>query len=174
MHLDGASGFEVLNEDQDGSHHIKKLKKKKKKKKKKKRKSLNERRRMASPGEEAPPDEDGFEPGTPLDGPLPGEETDFEDEAADPEDEGHGAPEDAVEVDEDDIEVDVVEGECRVAKRGTFKREANSLNHKLTHRYKNPCCDSCIRAKMKHFKTRRGAYERELKKFGDLITLRCC
>ena len=93
--------------------------------------------------------------------------TDFEDE---PEDEGHGAPEDAVEGDEDDIEVDVVEGESRVAKRGTRKREANSLNHKLTHRYKNPYCDSCIRAKMKHFKTRRGAYKRELKKFGDLIT----
>ena len=92
-----------------------------------------------------------------------GDETDFEDD-------GHGAPEDAAEGDEDDIEIDVVEGESRVAKRGTLKREANSLNHKLTHRYKNPYCDSCIRAKMKHFKTRRGAYKRELKKFGDLIT----
>ena len=134
VHLDGASGFEVLNEDQDGSHHIKKLKKKK-------RKSLNQRRRMASPGEEAPPDEDGYEPGTPLDGPPPGEETDFEDEAADPEDEGHGAPQDAVEGDEGDIEVDVAEGESRVAKGGTLKREANSLNHKLTHRYTNPYCE---------------------------------
>ena len=62
VHLDGEIGFEVLNEDQDGSHHIKKLKKKK-------RKSLNQRRRMASPGEEVPPGEDGYEPGTPLDGP---------------------------------------------------------------------------------------------------------
>ena len=51
-----------------------------------------------------------------------------------------------------------------------MKREANSLNHKLTHRHKSPYCDSCIRAKMKHFKTRRGAYKRELKKVGDLIT----
>ena len=34
------------------------------------------------------------------------------------------------------FEVDVVEGESRVAKRGTLKREANSLHHKLTHRYK--------------------------------------
>ena len=93
----------------------------------------------------------------------PGDETDFEDE-------GHGAPEEVAEGDEDDIEVDVVEGESRVAKRGTLMREANSLHHKLTHRYKNPYCDSCIRAKMKHFKTRRGAYKRELKKFGDLIT----
>ena len=111
---------------------------------------------MASPGEEAPPEDGEYEPGTPYDG-LPGDETDFEDE-------GHGAPEDAAEGDEDDIEVDVVEGEPRVAKRGTLKREANSLNHKLTHRYKNPYCDSCIRAKMKHFKTRRGAYKRKLKK----------
>ena len=98
-----------------------------------------------------------------MDSPVDGGETDIEDE-------GHGAPEEVAEGDEDDIEVDVVEGESRVAKRGTLKREANSLKHKLTHRYKNPYCDSCIRAKMKHFKTRRGSYKRELKKFGDLIT----
>ena len=162
VHLDGESGFEMSSEDQ----HDKKLKskKKKKKKKKKKRRAVNQRRRTAFPGEEVPPDDDddddgdGYAPGTPYDGPPPGDETDFEDE---PVDEGHGAPEDVVEGDEDDIEVDVVEGESRVAKRGTLKREANSSNHKLTHRYKNPYCDSCIRAKMKHFKTRRGAYKRE-------------
>ena len=156
VHLDGESGLETLNEDQNSSRHVKKLKKKKK------GRAANRRKRMASPGEEAPPEDGEYEPGTPYDG-LPGDETDFEDE-------GHGAPEDAAEGDEDDIEVDVAEGESRVAKRGTLKREANSLNHKLTHRYKNPYCDSCIRAKMKHFKTRRGAYKRELKKFGDLIT----
>ena len=157
VHLDGESGFEVSNHDHDDSRHVKKLKKKKK------GKAANRRRRMASPGEEAPPEDGDYEPGTPYDGPLSGDETDFEDE-------GHGAPEDAAEGDEDDIEIDVVEGESRVAKRGALKREANSLNHKLTHRYKNPYCDSCIRAKMKHFRTRRGAYKRELKKFGDLIT----
>ena len=157
IHLDGESGLETLNEGQNCSQYVKKLKKKKK------GRAANRRKRMATPGEEEEPPEDGeYEPGTPYDGP-PGDETDFEDE-------GHGAPEDAAEGDEDDIEVDVVEGESRVAKRGTLKREANSLNHKLTHRYKNPYCDSCIRAKMKHFKTRRGAYKRELKKFGDLIT----
>ena len=156
VHLDGESGLEMLNEDQNDSQHVKKLKKKKK------GRAANRRRRIASPGEEAPPEDGEYEPGTPYDGP-PGDETDFEDE-------GHGAPEDAAEGDEDDIEVDVVEGESRVAKRGTLQREAVSLNHKLTHRYKNPYCDSCIRAKMKHFKTRRGAYKRELKKFGDLIT----
>ena len=156
FHLDGESGLETLNEDQNSSRRVKKLKKKKK------GRAANRRRRMASPGEEAPPEDGEYEPGTPYDGPS-GDETDFEDE-------GHGAPEEAAEGDEDDIEIDVVEGESRVAKRGTLKREANSLNHKLTHRYKNPYCDSCIRAKMKHFKTHRGAYKRELKKFGDLIT----
>ena len=156
IYLDGESGLETLNEDQRCSRHVKKLKKKK-------GRALNRRKQTATPGEEEEPPEDGkYTPGTPYDGP-PGDETDFEDE-------GHGAPEDAAEGDEDDIEVDVVEGESRVAKRGTLKREANSLNHKLTHRYKNPYCDSCIRAKMKHFKTRRGAYKRELKKFGGLIT----
>ena len=126
--------------------------------------------KMASPGKGAPPENDGYQPGTPIDGPPPGEETDFEDEVHEPDAEGHGAPEDMVENEEDDIEVDVVEGESRVAKRGTLKREANSLAHKLTHGFKNPYCDSCIRAKMKHFKTHRGAYKRELKKFGGLIT----
>ena len=159
VHLDGESGLEMSNEDQNDFQHVKKLKKKKKKK----GRAANRRKRMASPGEEALPEDGEYEPGTPYDGPPPGDETDFKDE-------GHGAPEDAAEGDEDDIEIDVVEGESRVAKRGTLKREANSLNHKLTHRYKNPYCDSCIRAKMKHFKTRRGAYKRELKKFGDLVT----
>ena len=162
VHLDGESGLEMSCNDQDGSQDVKKLKKKKKKKKKKGRAS-NRRKRIAAPGEEATPDDGDYEPGTPYDGPPDGEETDFEDE-------GHGAPEEVAEGDGDDIEIDVVEGESRVAKRGTLKREANSLNHKLTHRYKNPYCDSCIRAKMKHFRTRRGSYKRELKKFGDLIT----
>ena len=90
VHLDGESGLEMLNEDQNDSQHVKKLKKKKK------GRAANRRRRMASPGEEAPPEDDEYEPGTPYDGPPPGDETDFEDE-------GHGAPEDAVEGDEDDI-----------------------------------------------------------------------
>ena len=158
IYLDGESGLETMAEDHNCSRHVKKLKKKKK------GRAMNRQKRMATPGEEEEePSEDGeYTPGTPYDGP-PGDETDIEDE-------GHGAHEEAAEGDEDDIEIDVVEGESRVAKRGTLKREANSLNHKLTHRYKNPYCDSCIRAKIKHFKTRRGAYKRELKKFGDFIT----
>ena len=73
---------------------------------------------MATPGEEEeePPEGGEYEPGTPL-GDPPGDETDLEDD-------GHGAPEDAAEGDEDDIEIDVVEGESRVAKRGTLKERS--------------------------------------------------
>ena len=73
---------------------------------------------------------------------------------------------------EDDgmIEVDVHEGEPRLAKPGALEAEAKTIAHLLTHRYKNPFCQSCIRAKMKHFKTYRGAFKRTLKKWGDLVT----
>ena len=57
----------------------------------------------------------------------------------------------------------------RYAKPGTLKREAKTLDHLMTHRYSNPFCDSCIRAKMRHFKTRKGAFKRKLSKFGVLI-----
>jgi len=69
------------------------------------------------------------------------------------------------------IEVDVDRGESRYTKPGTLKREAKTLDHLLTHRYSYPYCDSCTRAKMKHFKTRKvkGAFKRKLSKFGDLI-----
>ena len=74
--------------------------------------------------------------------------------------------------DEDDggLEVDVVDGIPRLAKPGVLKNEAKSILHLLTHRYKNPYCKACVRAKMKHFKTSRGAFKRKLKKFGDLVT----
>ena len=52
-----------------------------------------------------------------------------------------------------------------------MKAEAKTLVHILTHRYKNPYCDACVRAKMKHFKSYRGAFRRKLKKFGDLVTV---
>ena len=68
------------------------------------------------------------------------------------------------------IEVDVERGESRYAKPGTLKREAKTLDHLMTHRYSNPYCNSCMRAKMRHFKTRKGAFKRKLSKFGDLIT----
>ena len=68
------------------------------------------------------------------------------------------------------IEVDIHEGEPRLAKPGALKAEAKTIAHLLTHRYKNPYCQSCIRAKMKHFKTYRGVFKRKLKKWGDLVT----
>ena len=80
-------------------------------------------------------------------------------------------PEDGGGEDDDDvIDVDEEDGGVRLSKRGTLKNEARSKVHLLTHRYKNPYCESCVRAKMKHRKTFRGAFQRKLTKFGDLIT----
>ena len=80
-------------------------------------------------------------------------------------------PEGEVREDDDDvIDVDEEDGGVRLSKRGTLKNEARSKLHLLTHRYKNPYCESCVRAKMKRRKTFRGAFQRKLKKFGDLIT----
>eukprot|EP00435_Cladocopium_sp_Y103_P031652 s4552_g8.t1 len=67
-------------------------------------------------------------------------------------------------------DVDEEDGGPRLSKRGTLKSEARSKSHLLTHRYKNPYCESCVRAKMKHRKTFRGAFQRKLTKFGDLVT----
>ena len=76
----------------------------------------------------------------------------------------------AREDDDDVIDVDEEDGGVRLSKRGTLKNEARSKLHLLTHRYKNPYCESCVRAKMKHRQTFRGAFQRKLTKFGDLIT----
>ncbi len=84
-------------------------------------------------------------------------------------DDGDG-PEVAEAEDDGMIEVDVHEGEQRMAKPGALKAEAKTIAHLLTHRYRNPFCQSCVRAKMKHFRTHRGAFKRELKKWGDPIT----
>ena len=76
----------------------------------------------------------------------------------------------AAEHDEDEVEVDDGEGVPRRAKVGTLKAEAGTLSHLCTHRYRNPYCQSCIRAKMRHFKTRRGAFKRKIEHWGDLVT----
>ena len=76
----------------------------------------------------------------------------------------------AHEDDDDVIDVDQEDGGVRLSKRGTLKNEARSKLHLLTHRYKNPYCELCVRTKMKHRKTFRGAFQRKLTKFGDLIT----
>ena len=56
-----------------------------------------------------------------------------------------------------------------MVRRGTLKAEARTIQYLLTHRYKNPYCESCIRAKMRHYKAHRGAFKRKLKAFGDLV-----
>ena len=105
-------------------------------------------------------DDDGYEPSL---GPGPEEgEHDVEIEEI-PEGEAREDDDDVIDVDEED-------GGVRLSKRGTLKNEARSKLHLLTHRYKNPYCESCVRAKMKHRKTFRGAFQRKLTKFGDLIT----
>eukprot|EP00435_Cladocopium_sp_Y103_P040038 s2308_g10.t2 len=76
-----------------------------------------------------------------------------------------------VERDDDEMDVGDDGGEPCLRRRGTLKAEAKTLVHILTHRYKNPYCDSCVHAKMKHFKSYRGAFQRKLKKFGDLVTM---
>ena len=53
---------------------------------------------------------------------------------------------------------------------GVLKRDANSVAHLLSHRYRNPFCESCVKAKMRHFRSRTGAFKREVKTFGDLVT----
>ena len=156
-----------------------------KKKKRSRRKTV-----PAAAGQEVD-DDDGYEPSIREENPegddvhvddIPGADEDGEDDddripAADDipevdqsdEDEigvEHGPPEE--EDDEDDIDVDDPDGGVRLSKRGTLKHEACTLEHLLTHRYKNPYCNSCVRAKMKHHKTYRGAFRRKLTKFGDL------
>ena len=75
------------------------------------------------------------------------------------------------EEDEDEIEVAVEDGVGVKRKKGTLKGEADTMEHMLTYRYSNPCCDSCVRAKMRRLKTRRGAFKRPPKKWGDVVTM---
>ena len=87
--------------------------------------------------------------------------------------EDHEEPDEAIEeddADDRDLEVDVVGGSSRMVRRGTLKAEAKTIQRLLTHRYKNPYCELCIRAKKRHFKTQRGAFKRKLEAFGDLVT----
>ena len=63
------------------------------------------------------------------------------------------------------IEVDIYEGASIKKRIGTLKDDANTLTHVLTHRYRTPFC----KAKMRHFRSKSGAFQREVKTFGDLI-----
>ena len=72
--------------------------------------------------------------------------------------------------DEEEVEVEGEGAPVTKAKVGTLKAEAQTLAHLCTHRYRDPYCESCIRAKMKYFRTKRGAFQREMKVWGDLLT----
>ncbi|CAE7949677.1 unnamed protein product [Symbiodinium sp. KB8] len=122
---------------------------------------------IAVPGEEEEPDgsAEGYSPDF-IPDEVPREDVPAADAGRppDPPDEGERVR------DDDDREIEV-EGEgapTRRAKIGTLKAEAKTLAHLCTHRY--PYCEACIRAKMKHYRTVRGAFKRELKVWGDLIT----
>jgi len=65
------------------------------------------------------------------------------------------------------------DGEVALApsKAERLRAEATSLSHLMSHRYKNPFCPSCVRAKMQFRAARRsGDVESPYKEFGDLVT----
>ena len=190
IYLDGESGDEMSESDDEVGTYVDGPTKSLRKTKRKKR---SERKTTPVAAGEELGDDDDYEQSIREEDPeddevhvdeVPGADEDKEDDddrvpAADgvpevdqsDEDEigvEHGPPEE--EDDEDDIDVDDPDGGVRLSKRGTLKHEARTLEHLLTHRYKNPYCNSCVRAKMKHHKTYRGAFRRKLTKFGDLIT----
>ena len=98
---------------------------------------------VAAPGEEEVPD-----------GPAEEYSPDFiPDEVPEeevPVKEARRPPDPPDERDDDEREIEV-EGEgapTRKAKVGTLTAEAKTLAHLCTHRYRNPYCEACIRAKM--------------------------
>ena len=120
---------------------------------------------VAAPGEEDVPDASAEEYSPDfIPDEVPREEVPAE-EAGRPPD-----PPDEGDDDEREIEVEGEGAPTRKAKVGTLKAEAKTLAHLCTHRYRNPYCEACIRAKMKHHRTVRGAFKRELKAWGDHIT----
>ena len=50
------------------------------------------------------------------------------------------------------------------------RMEAKSVRHLMTHKPKNPNCPECMEAKIKNKRRLRGAFARELKKWGDVVT----
>ena len=124
----------------------------------------------ATPGEEEEPDglAEEYSPDFMPDE-VPGEEVPAE-EAGRPPDIPDEGDEPARDDDEREIEVEGDGAPTRKAKVGTLKAEAKTLAHLCTHRYRNPYCEACIRARMKHYRTVRGAFKRKLEAWGDLIT----
>ena len=181
MVIDGESGDELEDlSDIVGRSNDKSPKMSKKKKKKRKSSRSKSHQHEAAVGSDADDveeelypvddyaefdDDDGYAPSLGPDG-ADVDELDDEHRV-----EVEEVPEGGDGEDNDDvIDVDEEDGGVRLSKRGTLKNEARSKVHLLTHRYKNPYCESCVRAKMKHRKTFRGAFQRKLTKFGDLVT----
>ena len=52
----------------------------------------------------------------------------------------------------------------------SLREEANSLYHLLTHKPKNPFCESCRRAKMKEKRKYSGSYRNTTTRWGQLVT----
>ena len=125
----------------------------------------------AAPGEEEEPDDDveGYSPDE-IPDEVPEEEVPADEAGRPPDPPDDGDERAHREDDEREIEVEGEGAPIRKAKVGTLKAEAKTLADLCTHRYRNPYCEACIRAKMKHFRTVRGAFKRELKSWGDLIT----
>ena len=73
--------------------------------------------------------------------------------------------------DEEEIDLEEDDGVPRRAKKGTLKAEAKTLEHLCTHRFRNPYCEACVRAKMRRWRTHKNAFKRPIKKWGDLVTL---
>ena len=77
----------------------------------------------------------------------------------------------AAEVAEEALVEDIAPLEEPEAKgRRDLKLEASSLRHLLTHLPKNPHCPSCQQAKMRQRYSHKGAFKREIDKFGEIIT----
>ena len=54
------------------------------------------------------------------------------------------------------VEVDIYEGASIKKRIGTLKDDANTLTHLLTHGYRNLFCESRVKAKMRHFRSKSG------------------
>ena len=52
----------------------------------------------------------------------------------------------------------------------TLREQAVSLSHCLTHRPKNPFCDVCTMTRSRDVYHRKGAFHRETKAWGDIVT----
>ena len=81
------------------------------------------------------------------------------------------APEDAAQDEHGVVLVDENNGAPVKMPKRKLKEEAVSVAHLISHRFKNPYCQACVRGKMRHLYTRKGAFQRELKECGDVVTL---